>query len=727
MKKNYLFLIIIGIIVTVSLSIAAFNSFQQLIKTIITGRDLRTQKQDLILLLSNVKDAETGQRGYVITGNEDYLGPYYTSLQTIDESLRVLQKNLISPQQKPFLDQLSQAIRLKLVELQDVIYIQRTKGFEAAKKKVMDNEGKERMDEIRTSMDHLLYNQNEAVENNAQNVEVLIQKSFLLNLLGGLISSLLICLFSLMFYRDSVELTKVKKQFRQTNDLYKAILDSAKQMIITTNTAGLVTSFNKGAEKILGYKAEDMTNKISILDFYDRSALRNKAEELTGKQKHVQYNEFEALVASSRHLIWIDSEWPMKKKNGNLFSSSQTITALRDEANTITGYLIIGSDVSDQKKWEQELKEAQAAIEMAQLSKDRFLASFNHEFRVPLNTIMKFSTLLMKNVGNNLTDLEIAYATRIKDNCQAMLNLMNEIIDISKGKGSLPSHTFQPIKLDRFIKKIIDEIGSIQNIQFLLEIPKDIQPLETDSETFNTLVKHLLWHATHQYQGQITIRVKTDLYTLKPLEMEIIQNEVKTAAAVSASMEAQEESMDLTIAESLASRLGYEIKKLTRWGKGIVYSLRFNQPKQMGGFLKADRENPTSSEQEEESALGGNNSNFTILIADDDPDFRSTLTSYLEDLGCRVIPAANGAEAIQLAKSNSVDLITMEMMMSPMNGYEIIQQLQRDPNLKRIPYAFISIIAKDVQSKIPGALAFINKPITRDDIVRLLQIYQDQR
>lgn len=724
MRKSYLVLVLVGVLATIVISLAAFNSFQKLIKTLKYAREVRSQREDLNALLSNIKDAETSQRGYVITGNDDYLEPYYMVLQIIDEQMRVLQKNLAySYEQKSLLQDLFHLIKLKLNELSDNIETRRTQGFEAARKKMLTNEGKEYMDSIRGTMAQLINNQTQEIHTHTLIVEGLVQKSFLLNLWSGIISSFLITLFSFLFYRDTKELAKVKRQFKQTSDLYKAILDSAKQMIITTDTSGRVTSFNKGAEKSLGYRAEDVVDKFFILQFYDPENVRSKAEELA-RTKHIQYSDFDALVASSRYFIWFDSEWMMKKKNGEVFPSSQTITALRNESNSITGYLIIGSDVSDYKRWEQELKETQEAIEIAQLSKNQFLASLNHEIRAPLNTIMNFASLLIKNAGGNLKDLEIAYAARIRDSCQAMLNLINEIVDISKREEALANSNFTPIKLDIFVKEMIDEMRELKEVQFLVEIPNDVKPFETDIANFSGLIKHLIRHAAHHFKGQLVIRARTNSQNNEPIEVEIIQSETKQPVG-EMSTSPQEETVDLAIARSLANRLGYQIKIVSRYGKGTTYSVVLNRNQEVENFPRINPENSSLNDPKNDLLTG--NLNLTVLVIDDDADFRSLLTAYLQDLGCHVIAASTGSEVIQLAKSHPIDLITMDMLMSPLNGYEIVQQLQGDPKLKNIPYAFISIIAKDIQNKIPGALAFINKPITRDDLIHLLQMCQAQR
>jgi CheY-like chemotaxis protein len=432
-----------------------------------------------------------------------------------------------------------------------------------------------------------------------------------------------------------------------------------------------------------------------------------------------QYTEFEALVAQSRYFLWVDSEWIMKKKNGTLFPGSFSITVLRNEANTITGYLFIGSDIENYKRWEQELREAQEAIDTAQISKNRFLTSLNHELKAPLNSISNFANLLLKNIGGNLKDLELTYAARIKENCHSMLNLINEILDMSKHEEKLHLSGWTAVRLDAFMKQIIDELGEFPQVQFFLEIPKETEPLKTDREKFNTLMQHLIRHVTHDFQGQLTLRVKTDPLTHQPIEIEMIQNELKSPRVeISESLTPQEESLDFEMAKSLANQLGYQIT-IT---KGSVYHLILKSD-----IGEASQENPSTNQMASNLDLGMENFNMTVLIMDDDPDFRTILTTYLQDLGCHVVSATSGAEVVHLAKSLPIDLITMDMLMSPMNGYDIVQQLQSDPNLKNIPFAFISVIAKDIRNKIPGALAFIDKPITRDDLIHLLQMCLAQR
>lgn len=135
-----------------------------------------------------------------------------------------------------------------------------------------------------------------------------------------------------------------------------------------------------------------------------------------------------------------------------------------------------------------------------------------------------------------------------------------------------------------------------------------------------------------------------------------------------------------------------------------------------------------------EKGVSSNHQEFfgwKVLVVDNDPDFRAILTAYLLEFGCQVMTASTGEEAIEMAKegggSNSIDLITLDMLMAPLNGYDIVQRLRNHHDLKNIPIAFISIIVKEIKDKIPGVLTYIDKPITKESVLQLLKKCQAMR
>lgn len=728
MKRNYLILLLLGVLTTVILSLLSFFSFTEFFQSVNTRREMIQQRENLLLLLSDFKDAETGQRGYIITGFHDYLDPYYQALKNIEEHYRLLETGLSTPRDYSFFQELSRLMQLKLDELNDRIQIRNSQGFEAARVKVADREGKRYMDYIRLLVDEMLIVQDQRLKAQEESIKTWSDRSFWLNLLAGILNIFLVGLFSFLFYRDAKKLTQVKQQFKETYGLQEAILNNAKQVIMTTDMQGVVTSFNKGAEKALGYRADEVIGKMSILTFYSRSKMEGKVQEITAKTAQFHHSEFETLVAPSRYLVWTDAEWIMKKKNGVLFPCLQSITALRDQLEGVKGYLFIGSDLTDRKKGEQDLQSARQAIEAVQLSKNQFLASFSYDLKAPLNSIMNLSQLLMRNLGGNLKEQEITYATRISDNCRAILNLLNEMLIVSKQENALsPLLITTFVALTELIKKVLDSIApTFKDIQFSVEIPEDAQPLETDANKLSALLLHLIQQAVDELkQGLLTIRVKINPQTQQPIEIEVIQNEINPdleKISPPLAETSQQEEGHLVSAQTLADQMGYQIKVTNRLGRGAVYCLILHPPTHLVD---------NSVESFTKSFQGVKNApvlpaKLTILVIEDDLDFQAILKVYLQDLGCQVLTATSGEEGIRLAKAYPIDFVIMDMIMAPMNGYDIVRKLQDDPELKHIPFAFISVIAREIQGKVPGALAFLNKPIKKEDIAALIKKYQIQ-
>ncbi len=355
-------------------------------------------------------------------------------MQTIDFRLQSLLGSSVSfSGQRSLLQELNRLVQLKLDLLRNGIEIRRQHGFDAAQKIIKMNEDKRIMDNIRVVIEQLLSNYNSRWKQIDSDIGILARQATWLNIISGLFAGCLITLYSFLFYRDTQKSRKVESQLRQMDNLNKAILDSSKQLIMTTNAQGVITFFNKEAEKTLWYESSTVVGSMSILDFYAHSTRVGTPEEQS-RTENFKRSEFDTLVAASRYLIWTDSERVMRRKNGQLLYCSQTITALRDENNEIKGYLFVASDLTDYKKWEKELRSAREAIETAQLSQSQFLVSLSHDLRVSLNSTMNFSSLLMKNIVGNLTDQEISYASRIHDNCQSILNLINRMLEVSKSE-----------------------------------------------------------------------------------------------------------------------------------------------------------------------------------------------------------------------------------------------------------------------------------------------------
>lgn len=143
---------------------------------------------------SELKDAETGQRGYLITGQERYLKPYLVALEKIEPEVQALRKQIeANPNQRQRLDTLDSLIAEKLAELDQTIYLRREKGFEAARQVVLTNRGKQAMDEIRRVIQEMEEEERERLQESVRDAQANTRKDTLISTAGVVLSFILLC------------------------------------------------------------------------------------------------------------------------------------------------------------------------------------------------------------------------------------------------------------------------------------------------------------------------------------------------------------------------------------------------------------------------------------------------------------------------------------------------------------------------------------------------------
>jgi CheY-like chemotaxis protein len=111
---------------------------------------------------------------------------------------------------------------------------------------------------------------------------------------------------------------------------------------------------------------------------------------------------------------------------------------------------------------------------------------------------------------------------------------------------------------------------------------------------------------------------------------------------------------------------------------------------------------------------------FRVLVVDDEGDARTLMSHYLSDLGCTVLTAASGVEGLALARVHLPDLITLDLMMPGMNGWEVLRALKDDPILRPIPVVVVSVVASERRGRLLGAVDLLTKPVDREDLLRVL-------
>ena len=245
---------------------------------------------------------------------------------------------------------------------------------------------------------------------------------------------------------DGIAEVRRQEALLKTGALQNAILTSANFSIIATDEKGIIQLFNVGAERMLGYVAADVVNRISPSDMHDPQEVMARAEALSLELGTTIAPGFEALCFKASRGIEDIYELTYIRKDGSRFPAIVSITALRDDYGDIIGYLLIGTDNSVRKQVELELHNAMAVAEQANLAKSDFLSSMSHELRTPLSAILGFAQL-MESGSPPPTVSQKRSIDQILQAGWYLLELINEILDLALIESGKLSLSLEPSSL----------------------------------------------------------------------------------------------------------------------------------------------------------------------------------------------------------------------------------------------------------------------------------------
>jgi len=410
-----------------------------------------------------------------------------------------------------------------------------------------------------------------------------------------------------------------------------------------------------------------------------------------------------------------------------------------------------GALVEQLEKTAEELKRSRAALllskeaaEQANRAKSEFLANMSHELRTPLNSVIGFANVLLKNKAGNLRPEDINFLERIQVNGKHLLGLINQILDLSKIEAGRTELDLSPISLVALARETVAQLEGQyrdKNVKLITELPDSIARIETDENKLKQVIINLIGNAfKFTERGTVTVRVVAEMETGRPLRIDVEDTGVgipkdRQEAVFEAFQQADASTtrtyggtgLGLTISRALCQLLGYRLALRSEAGKGTTFSI-WLVPESEGEAvavqsghsvavsMAASAPGTPMSPEEQLDAL----KDKLILVIDDESDARILLLDLLEGYGCRVIAASSGEQGLRMAREFRPDLITVDLIMPEMDGWQLVKELKNDSQLKEIPIVVVSIVVKEQAGKILGAVDVVEKPLIRENLLAAL-------
>ncbi len=644
---------------------------------------------------STLKSAESGQRGFIITGEETYLEPYTAAVIALDSLLSQV-TSLIMDDDQSIVEKIRELKRLaseKMDELASTIAVRRDQGFEEAQSLVANNLGKRTMDSISSIVHELRVIENQHVEEYEVTAATTFGSALLTSLLSTVASLVLVVAVLYILQRNRLHAEETAAAIRSEHELLQASLarnthleienrrmDQYMRSIIEQvqdyaifgmDDQCCATTWNEGVKHVLGFEeGEFLGHDVRKLIFTPEAI-----------EIGIPQAEFETAAKEGRAS---DDRWMMTKE-GKRFWASGITSAVKDANGKLIGFSKVMRDLTERKRDEDEMAALAASLSETDRRKNEFLATLAHELRNPLAPIKNAIDLMsMSYLSPENQELRDTVARQV----QQVIRLIDDLLDISRiGHGKL---TLQKsiVDLRDIIKSSVEA-----SVTFVREKKQNLTVSICDSpslvhvdparitQVFSNLLNNssrysdsdsnieltLSVDSTDGEFGTATVVVRDDGIGISQERLgEIFQmfSQVQDLAGRgNAGL-----GIGLTLVKTLVELHGGTVSAHSDGlGRGSCFTVKL--PLASEAVLAS----PPPAIANETPILFRS---FKVLVVEDMRALRTIMSRLLQRLGHEVEVAEDGLEALEVLTNFDAEIIFSDIAMPGMTGYDLARKLR---------------------------------------------------
>jgi PAS domain S-box-containing protein len=551
---------------------------------------------------------------------------------------------------------------------------------------------------------------------------------------GAIIGYLLIATDNTARQQVEEERRKLDQRLRDQQFYTRSLIESNIDALMTTDPRGIITDVNKQTEALTGCTRDELIGAPFKNYFTDPGRAEAGIARVLTEGKVTNY------------------ELTFRGRDGRLTVVSYNATTFHDRDRRLQGVFAAARDVTELKRFaEQTLQRKNVELEAASRMKSEFLANMSHELRTPLNAIIGFSEVLKDGLMGAMTDPQRGFVSDIFSSGKHLLSLINDILDLSKVEAGKMTLDLELVKVSSFFVNslsIIKDKAASRHIQLGMDAPQDLGSMLADARKVKQIVYNLLSNAVKftVEGGEVTLRAgrvpRAEVGKLSGTRagrnFALAENEFGeflkisvTDSGIGISPEGLEHlfkpfsqidsglarrfegtGLGLAMVKLLAELHGGAVAVESAVGDGSCFTvwLPFRTSAR-------DAQRPGSAT---DVATPAPTEGRTVLVVEDDEKAADLLRVQLEAEGFRVVHAVSAEAALSLAMQQPFSLITLDVMLPDMDGWEFLGRLNQVPALRRIPVVIISIGSDHNKAFALGAAAVMQKPVSRQELYESL-------
>jgi PAS domain S-box-containing protein len=658
-------------------------------------------------LVSSLKDAETGQRGFIITGDENYLDPYKKASRRLPELMDALDS--IPGVNRIVAEKIRGLVARKTAELQSTVDARRANGFEAAAEIVRSGQGRQTMDELRLQADQLKSTEELELERDLRLSDETTRTRTLVFVVTGCfnIAFLAWAFFRVadsMRQRDSaLEAAHDRgRELQRQKDLLRVTLSSIGDCVIVTDEEGRINFMNRVAENVTGWTFAEARSRpageiFHILNEQSREPVASPVEKVMRDG---------AVVGLANHTLLV-------RKDGSEVPIDDSGAPIRDEDGKLRGVVLVFRDFSEHRRNEKDLRTAKEEAETANKAKDRFLAMLSHELRTPLTPVL--ATLNLWEASEDIPPILQDDVQMLRRSVELEARIIDDLLDLTRvARGML---SFSPENTDvhgliEFLMGISQSELQEKQLKLVLRLEAKQHHIHTDAARLQQVLWNILRNAIKftDSKGEITLAT----FNSEDGKISIAVSDTgigMTRETISRLFRPFEQAdstrssrygglgLGMAISSALVELLdGTLVAQSAGLGRGSIFTVTFATTEPVDHVRSGEVVAPVRGKTR-------------LLLIEDHADTARALTRLLESRGYEIHSANSVAAGLKAVQEQKFDLFLCDLGLPDGTGFDFIAKARAIVDTPAIALTGFGMQQDVERAQQAGFAAHLTKPV----------------